>query len=109
MSAFNNEADVRSVTHQELLKAGVPEELNNLLLAEITGRSTDSIRASVHQRKLHPTRDGLFQYLNSLGKQRFRENFRKWAKLQEKKGRYSLAKTLPQPNITVLGDNYEVV
>jgi hypothetical protein len=98
----NNEADVRPVTHRELIKAGLPEKLNNKLLAEITGRSVESIRASIHQRKLQPTRDGLFQYLNSSGKQRFRENFRKWAKLQEKKGRYSLTAAIPQATITVI-------
>ena len=91
------------VTHRELIKAGVPEQISRRLLAEITGRSSESIRASINQRKLQPTRDGLFQYLNSQGKQRFRANFRKWAKLQEKKGQYSLSQRLPQPNITVVG------
>lgn len=91
------------VTHHELMKAGVPDQLSRHLLAEITGRSKESIRASINQRQLHASREGLFQYLNSQGKQRFRENFRKWAKLQEKKGRYSLSKTLPQPTITVVG------
>ena len=103
LSKIDNEADVRSVTHRELIKAGLPEKLKNKLLAEVTGRSVESIRSSINQRKLNSTRDGLFQYLNSSGKQRFKENFRKWAKLQEKNGRYSLSKALPQANITVVG------
>lgn len=92
---------IPAVTHREIMKAGVPENPGPQLIAEMTGRSAASIRTSIHQRKLVPTRDGLFQYLNSPGKERFRENFKAWAKNQEKRGLYSLVTTLPQPTITI--------
>ncbi len=97
----DNEADVRSVSHLDLIKAGVPETLNYKLLSEIIGRSVESLRASAQQGKLTLTRGGLFEYLNSPGKQRFRENFFTWAEAQKKRGLYSLSRQLPQPNITI--------
>lgn len=92
------------ITHREIMKAGVPENPGAHLIAEMTGRSTASIRTSIHQGKLVPTRDGLFQYLNSPGKERFRENFKIWAKNQAKKGLYSLVTNLPRPTITIEGE-----
>lgn len=92
-----------AVSHLDLIDSGVPEKLNYKLLAEITGRSVESLRASVQQGKLELTRGGLWTYLNAPGKQRFREKFFTWAAEQKKRGLYSLAATLPQPTITIGG------
>jgi hypothetical protein len=91
---------IPAITHRDIMKAGVPEHPGAQLIAEMTGRSAASIRSSIHQGKLIPSRDGLFQYLNSPGKERFRENFRAWAKKQEKRGLYSLSQKLPDITIS---------